>query len=62
MNFRNTHEKNDSIKNLHEGHRQRLRERLLQTNFVGADDYQILEYLLTLTVKRKDTNDLHTNL
>ena len=58
MNFRNTHEKNDSVKNLHEGHRQRLRERLLQTNFVGADDYQILEYLLTLAVKRKDTNEL----
>ena len=58
MNFRNTHDDNSSVKNLHEGHRQRLRERMLQTNFVGADDYQILEYLLTLVVKRKDTNEL----
>lgn len=58
MNFKNTHNESDSVKNLHEGHRQRLRERMLQTSFVDADDYQILEYLLTLVVKRKDTNEL----
>lgn len=58
MNFKNKHNENNSVKNLHEGHRQRLRERMLQTNFVKADDYQILEYLLTLVVKRKDTNEL----
>ena len=61
MNFSNRHENNSSVVNLHEGHRQRLRERMAQTNFVDADDYQILEYLLTLVVKRKDTNELaHT--
>lgn len=47
--------------NLHEGHRERLRTRLGDTKFVGADDYQVLEYMLTLVVKRRDTNELaHT--
>ena len=60
MKFKDNHE-DASVLNLHEGHRSRLRERLLRNNFTEADDYQILEYILTLVVKRRDTNDLaHT--
>ena len=44
--------------NVHEGHRARLRERLLKQNFVELDDYQVLEYILTLSIKRRDTNEL----
>ena len=59
MRFRDNHEENAKvIANLHEGHRSRLRERLVRTNFSGADDYQVLEYILTLPVKRRDTNEL----
>ena len=60
MKFKDNHE-DVSMLNLHEGHRGRLRERLLRNNFSDADDYLILEYILTLVVKRRDTNDLaHT--
>lgn len=48
---------NKAIVNLHEGHRERLRKRLADKNFI-EDDYQILEYLLTLPVMRRDTNGL----
>ena len=44
--------------NLHEGHRERLRNKLVESNFSQQDDYVVLEYLLTLCVKRKDTNEL----
>lgn len=58
MKFIDNIESNDmAIVNLHEGHRERLRKRLSDKNFV-EDDYQILEYLLTLPVMRKDTNGL----
>jgi DNA repair protein RadC len=36
------------------GHRQRLRERFLQTGFVGFKDYEIVELLLTLAIPRSD--------
>ncbi len=36
------------------GHRQRLRERFLQSGFVGFLDYEIVELLLTLGTPRKD--------
>lgn len=59
MNFKNTHEEGmEKYINLHEGHRERLRERLDSTYFCDADDYQVLEYILQLVVKRKDTNEL----
>lgn len=60
MNFKNTNENRKTV-NLHEGHRNRIRKRLAQTEFVDADDYQTLEYILTLVIKRRDTNELaHT--
>ena len=48
----------NSTVNLHEGHRERLRKRLSDKNYVEADEYQVLEYLLTLPIMRRDTNEL----
>ena len=60
MKFKDNYE-NLTTLNLHEGHRNRLRERLIRNNFSEADDYNVLEYILTLVVKRRDTNELaHT--
>lgn len=51
----------DNIVNLHEGHRIRLRNELDQKNLVEVSDYKVLEYILTLVIKRRDTNELaHT--
>ena len=47
-----------NVKNLHEGHRQRLKNRFLES---GLDDFQphnILELLLFYSIPRKDTNDI----
>ena len=61
MKFKGNPEETKALMNLHEGHRGRLRERLLKTNFVDADEYQVLEYILTMAIKRRDTNELaHT--
>ncbi len=45
-------------KDIHSGHRQRLRCRLHSTDIETMEDYQILEYLLTYSIPRKDTNEL----
>ena len=62
MKFKNNHE--ESLKksvNLHEGHRTRLRNRLDKGEFADIDDYEAMEYILTLVIKRRDTNNLaHT--
>lgn len=61
MRFRDSYDKDTQMLNIHEGHRIRLRKRLEESNFANVDDYQCLEYLLTLCVRRKDTNELaHT--
>ena len=61
MKFKGNPEETKALMNVHEGHRGRLRERLLKTDFVGADEYQVLEYILTMAIKRRDTNELaHT--
>lgn len=44
-----------------EGHRQRLRERLKRDPLV-LEDYELLEYLLTCVIKRKDTKPLAREL
>lgn len=58
MNFKNKHEENNKTVNLHQGHRSRLRKRLVSTKFRDVDDYQIVEYLLQMTIRRKDTNEI----
>src|SRR6478672_8857744 len=44
------------------GHRARLRERLLDGGPRGFHDYELLEYLLTLTIPRVDTKPLAKRL
>lgn len=46
---------------VNDGHRQRLRERMLQEGLQGFKDHELLELLLFQSVPRKDTNKLaHT--
>ena len=44
------------------GHRARLRERLLDAGPDGFHDYELIEYLLTLTIPRVDTKPLAKRL
>jgi DNA repair protein RadC len=44
------------------GHRARLRERLLETGPAGFHDYELIEYLLALTIPRVDTKPLAKRL
>jgi len=44
------------------GHRARLRQRLLDGGPAGFHDYELLEYLLTLTIPRVDTKPLAKKL
>ena len=63
MKFKdNNHNSDLSVVKLHEGHRQRLTKRLMDSKFVEAEDYNVLEYLLTMVVSRRDTNPLGHNL
>lgn len=44
--------------NLHEGHRQRLKERFIKNGLADFEDHNILELLLFFSVPRSDTNEL----
>ena len=44
------------------GHRARLRKRLLEAGPLGFHDYELIEYLLTLTIPRVDTKPLAKRL
>ncbi|MGE5564359.1 MAG: RadC family protein [Bacillota bacterium] len=44
------------------GHRARLRKRLLEAGAHGFHDYELIEYLLTLTIPRVDTKPLAKKL
>ena len=43
---------------LHEGHRQRLRNLYANSGIEHLEDHQVLELLLTYAIPRKDTNEL----
>ena len=43
---------------IHEGHRQRLKDRFLAEGLDGFTDVQVLELLLYHCIPRKDTNEL----
>ena len=43
---------------IHQGHRQRIRERFLQTGLNGFQEHQVLEFLLFYAIPRTDTNPL----
>ena len=45
-----------------EGHRARLRKRLLEAGPEGFHDYELVEYLLTLTIPRVDTKPIAKRL
>ena len=49
-------------KNIHDGHRNRLRELALNNNFKNMPEHQILELLLSYVIPRKDTNPIAHNL
>ena len=44
------------------GHRARLRQKLLDAGPTGFHDYELIEYLLTLTIPRVDTKPLAKRL
>lgn len=48
--------------NIHANHRQRMRERFIETNGVGFSDYELLELLLYYAIPKKDTNTLAHNV
>lgn len=45
-------------KNIHSGHRQRLKDRFMQEGLFGFNEINALELLLFYCVPRRDTNDL----
>lgn len=47
---------------VHEGHRQRLKERFLREGLDGFTDVQVLELLLFYVIPRKDTNPIAHDL
>ncbi len=53
---------NPKPKNLHGGHRQRLKERVRKGGFDILEDHEKLELLLTYSIPYKDTNGLAHNL
>lgn len=53
-----TENENNPVKNVHEGHRERVRTRFRETGFKGFQPHQIIELLLFYTCPRKDTNEL----
>lgn len=49
-------------KNVHEGHRQRLKNKFIENGFQGFEPHNILELLLFYSIPRKDTNEIAHNL
>ena len=49
-------------KNVHEGHRDRLRQRFLKEGLDNFQDHNVLELLLFYSIPRKDTNEEAHNL
>ena len=49
-------------KGLHDGHRQRLKNKFLENGFQGFDPHNILELLLFYSIPRKDTNEIAHDL
>jgi DNA repair protein RadC len=47
---------------MHEGHRQRLRERYVNTGLDGFQEHELLELLLTYAIPRRNTNDIAHSL
>ena len=52
----------DQEKSIHEGHRDRLRQRYREVGLDHFKDYEVLELLLGYTIQQKDTNATAHNL
>lgn len=50
--------KNSADKNLHAGHRNRVRQNVLKNGFSQLEEHQLLELLLFYSIPRNDTNAL----
>ncbi len=48
----------DSKKNIHQGHRQKVRDRYYETGLTGMPDHNILEFLLFFGIPQRDTNEM----
>ncbi len=57
-----TNSKNTQQKNVHEGHRDRLRQRFLEEGLDNFQDHNVLELLLFYSIPRRDTNEEAHNL
>lgn len=51
-------EKNEKVKNIHAGHRKRVRQELFNVDFTTASEVRVLESLLFATHEQKDVNPL----
>lgn len=45
-------------KNLHAGHRAKMKKRFAQTGFAQFEDHNVLEFLLFFAIPRRDTNEI----
>ena len=52
----------DKVKNIHEGHRQRLRKRFAENGFNCFHPHEILEFILFYSIPRANTNEIAHNL
>lgn len=43
---------------MHKGHRRRLRKNLIVNQWESFEEHQLIEYVLSLTIARKNTNDV----
>lgn len=50
--------KNNETENIHVNHRQRLQQQIFLSNLNSMNEIQMLEYILTLSIPRIDTNPL----
>ena len=48
----------EEIKNIHKGHRQRLKDKVRKAGLSALSQHEVMELLLTYTIPQKDTNEL----
>lgn len=50
--------KNEKIKSVHKGHRQRVRDKFLKHGLDSFTEFEVLEFLLYYSIPYKDTNEI----
>lgn len=61
MRLKDSNLNGSKMANMHQGHRHRLRNNLIDQQWESFDEHQLLEYVLSIPIPRKDTNVLaHT--